>query len=414
MPSKEAWGEVLRVLKPGAVLMAFGGTRTWHRLAVAIEDAGFRLFDTMMWLYGSGFPKSHNIGKAIDKAAGTERETIRVPAARVRNPKSIQGGHGVEGGDRPWMQEAIDRGYHEVAGDQPITPDAATWDGYGTALKPAWEPILLARKPHHTTYAQTAIEHGTACLNIEGCSIASNKPHTINTWDDGAKPFGNGAGHPFTSRQQSGRWPANILLSHLPECKRTGAKKIKAVPGGSSQRNSTLSEEYWGQGGGGFKVGRSTVSHADPDGTETIDVWKCVAGCPVATLGDVAHFFYTAKANLAERDRGLKGHLPCLLCGRIDTEYHHMKGKIQPCRRNPHPTVKPLAICEYLARLIIPPLGYRDDAALLVPYCGSGSEILGALSAGWRNVTGIDIAAEYLNITRLRIDAQGPRQERMM
>jgi DNA modification methylase len=143
----DLWKECLRVLKPGGHLLAFGGTRTYHRMTCAIEDAGFEIRDCIQWLYGSGFPKSHDISKAIDKKLRAEREKVRIPASKVRNPKSINGGHGIEGGDRPWMRAALEKGFHEMDGNIPATPEAQQWDGWGTALKPANEPIVLARKP---------------------------------------------------------------------------------------------------------------------------------------------------------------------------------------------------------------------------------------------------------------------------
>jgi hypothetical protein len=139
--------EAFRVLRPGGVIKAFSGSRTFHHLAYAVEQVGFTEVGLEAWSYGSGFPKSLNIGKAIDKAAGAEREKVRVEASEIRNPKSIRSGHGVEGGDRPWMQEAVLRGYHEKDGDIPVTPEAQRWDGWGTALKPAWEPVVTGRKP---------------------------------------------------------------------------------------------------------------------------------------------------------------------------------------------------------------------------------------------------------------------------
>ena len=139
--------EVFRVLKPGGIIKVFGATRTFHRMAAAMEDAGFTNLDLEAWMYGSGFPKSLNVSKALDKKAGAEREKVRVPAERVRNPKSINSGHGIEGGDRPWMQEAEEKGFHEMDGEEPVSEEAQRYEGFGTALKPAWEPFVVGRKP---------------------------------------------------------------------------------------------------------------------------------------------------------------------------------------------------------------------------------------------------------------------------
>lgn len=144
----EAWLQgCFDQLSPGGVIKAFSATRTYHQMARAMESVGFRNMRIEGWVYGSGFPKSHDISKAIDKAAGAERTKVRVPGRQARNPKSIQGGHGVEGGDRPWMQKARELGYHELDSDEAATPEAAAWSGWGTALKPAWEPVLVGTKP---------------------------------------------------------------------------------------------------------------------------------------------------------------------------------------------------------------------------------------------------------------------------
>lgn len=144
----KAWLDAAMVaLKPGGVIKAFSGTRTYHHLAYAMDEAGFERLPLEAWIYSSGFPKSLNISKAIDKMKGAQREKIRVEADKIRNPKSINGGHGVEGGDRPWMMRAIELGYHEIDSSIPVTDEAKLWEGWGTALKPAWEPVIVGRKP---------------------------------------------------------------------------------------------------------------------------------------------------------------------------------------------------------------------------------------------------------------------------
>ena len=186
VPGEQFWVEALRVAKPGAHLLAFGGTRTYHRLACAIEDAGWEIRDCLGWLYGSGFPKSMDVSKAIDKSLGAERATVRIDAKQVRNPKSINGGHGVEGGDRPWMQLAREQGFYEKPGDEPASDAAKQWHGWGTCLKPAWEPIVMARKPLDGTVAHNVLEHGTGAINIDACRVG-------------------------TDGQKLGRFPANII-----------------------------------------------------------------------------------------------------------------------------------------------------------------------------------------------------------
>jgi site-specific DNA-methyltransferase (adenine-specific) len=199
VPGVEFWVEALRVAKPGSHLLAFGGTRMVHRLAVAIEDAGWEIRDRIHWVYGSGFPKSHNISKAIDKAAGAEREAV----GEYEVSRNLSGGswadlHGKPNGAK----------MHSITA--PATPAAQQWDGWGTALKPAVEPIILARKPFKGTVAANVLEWGTGAINVDGCRVG-DEIVTINTWDNGAKPFGDGAGNPYTGRQQQGRFPANLI-----------------------------------------------------------------------------------------------------------------------------------------------------------------------------------------------------------
>ena len=200
VPGVEFWAEALRVAKPGAHLLAFGGTRMVHRLAVAIEDAGWEIRDRVHWVYGSGFPKSHDVSKAIDKAAGAEREVVGTKISRQPTGNAYA--------QDKWTQEHGSS--HEMSITAPATPEAQRWDGWGTALKPAVEPIILARKPFKGTVAANVLEWGTGAVNVDGCRVG-DEIVTINTWDNGAKPFGDGAGNPYTGRQQTGRFPANLI-----------------------------------------------------------------------------------------------------------------------------------------------------------------------------------------------------------
>ena len=251
--SPETWAAVLRVAKPGTHLLAFGGTRTFHRLTWAIENAGWEIRDCLSWLYGQGFPKSLDVSKAIDKAMGAKRQKVRIPADRVCNPKSINGGHGIDGGDRPWMREAAKRGYHEADGDTPATNLARRWQGWGTGLKPAWEPIILARKPLTGTVSSNVQAHGTGALNIDGCRIAGAPPSVpqpaFNSPTGTIFGFKTGEGRNGQMSSASGRWPANVALDE--------------------DAARTLNEQSG----------------------------KLTAG--------VSRFFYTAKASSADRDREL-------------------------------------------------------------------------------------------------------------
>ena len=364
VPSSEVWAEVLRVLKPGAMLLAFGGTRTHHRLMVAIEDAGFEIRDCLMWLYGSGFPKSHDISKAIDKAAGMEREAGRIliqdaERGRGATPNTPENSTCAECG-RPSRGHDYCRCPRDGG---PATPAARFWSGYGTALKPSWEPIVLAMKPCRGTFAQNALKHGVAGLNVDGGRIpvvdseyarnhSGDRGHA-GTRDGGAstdlRPGGGSA-------SDAGRWPANVLLDDEAAAmldEQSGERTSGANP---TRRGSDKFRNNYGD----FTGQAECVAHRGADS------------------GGASRFFYTAKVGTAERGDG-----------------------------NNHPTLKPVDLTAYLAKLILPP--ERDTPRrLLVPFCGSGSEIIGALRAGWDEATGIEIEPEYAEIAENRIRGDAP------
>ena len=201
VPGVEFWTEALRVAKPGAHLLAFGGTRTYHRLACAIEDAGWEIRDCVMWVYGSGFPKSHDVSKAIDKAAGAERgrQTVR--------SKSVSTCYAQDEWTRLNAGTVLDA--------KAITPEAAQWSGWGTALKPAWEPIIVARKPLCGTVAENVLTHGTGGINVDGCRVGTEtitQRHTDFSLAHGNKlGAGNTRSGDGTTTQTVGRWPANLI-----------------------------------------------------------------------------------------------------------------------------------------------------------------------------------------------------------
>ena len=382
-PDPEVWRELYRVCKPGAMMLAFGGTRTFHRLTCAIEDAGWEIRDCVVYLYGSGFPKSANISKMIDRAAGAEREVIGLhPHAAA----SLGNGINMSGGKAQDMVNIT----------APATPLAATWDGYGTSLKPAWEPCIVAMKPTDGTFAQNAAKWNVAGLAIDACRIPTN-PNVDDprlggngTWNPtGKSMFFDGRGKEVGS-SPSGRWPANLLLD---------AEAAAAL------------DQMSGERGGGFATrGASTRIYGGGKG------FTAATGAAVGygDSGGASRFFYTAKASRREREAGLEG-LPerdkanqygdgLNSATKVRTAEQAEDGVDRGTARNHHPTVKPLSLCEYLARLILPPAAYRDTARLLVPFAGSGSEMIGALQAGWRNVEGIEKEAEYVEIARRRLD----------
>jgi DNA modification methylase len=281
------WQAAYRLLKPGGHLLAFGAARTYHRMTVAIEDAGFEIRDSIMWLYGQGFPKSHDVSKAIDKAAGAEREVIGHRTDGAGNGSVV----GL-GSDRSMATE-----YDETA---PATAEAVQWQGWGTALKPAHEPIVVARKPLAGTVAANVLEHGTGALNIDASRIGSS--------DGGTRSTSRG--------DQQGRWPANVIMdeeraAELDE--QTGTLRSGANPkrrGADGDR--TVLGAYAGQ--------------ADA---------KPARG---ADAGGASRFFYVPKPSPAERNRGLPAG-----------------------EKNTHTTVKPIALMRYLVRLVTPPDGIVLD-----------------------------------------------------
>lgn len=399
IPSVDVWHEAWRVLKPGGLLLAFGGTRTWHRLAVNIEDAGFEMHDTVMWLYGSGFPKSHNIGKAIDREAGAEREVVGF------------GLHAAYRQSQPYGQGARQDGSIDTRSvTAPATPDASTWDGYGTALKPAFEPCLLFRKPRRGTYAQTAVEHGTGALWVDGARVGI-EAHVNRT---SAAPGGNGQRlhggdgrnvenarlYSEQSKAKSpsvvyGRWPANVALVHDEgcgaECTDTCAVRVLGEQSGDVRSSGVFNRGQF---------------HGDKQGAASIPI-NGDTGAMYSDIGTAARFFYHAKASRSEREAGLDGldvvRIAANNHGNATDDSDDLSARWQTTVRNHHPTVKPLTVCEYMARLILPPVAYRSDAVLLVPYAGSGSEMIGAWQAGWHNIIGCELEQEYIEIAQRRI-----------
>jgi DNA modification methylase len=241
VPSVEVWAECLRVLKPGGHLLAFAGTRTQHRMAVRIEDAGFEIRDMIAWVYGSGFPKSLDVSKAIDKAAGAEREVVG-SRPEFKSRKAAEARRGEDAlRSRNELHDPGRGGYTrpESVGDitAPATPEAQRWAGWGTALKPALEPITMARKPLAGTVAGNVLEHGTGALNVDGCRVGLREARQLNR----AGSIGYGGSEPqgIVEDGGMGRWPANLIH----------------------------------------------------DGSEE----------PCALLADAARFFYTAKASASER-----------------------------------------------------------------------------------------------------------------
>lgn len=403
VPSVDVWREVLRVLRPGAHVLAFGGTRTFHRLTCAIEDAGFEIRDCMQWLYGSGFPKSHDVSKAIDKANGDHRGKAGKPTS----------GNASMGGPN----------YERTPKGHPIAA-AVQYSGYGTALKPAYEPIIVARKPLDGTVAQNVQLWGCGGLAIDACRIGyasdgdkaaaaatSTSQRAYQDQNRGLRTrsnFAEGAGPstvaPFLAKQDLGRWPANVILSHHPDCVEVGTRNVISRAGKKGEATPGYGGGYAPQPGQACEVTSKRVAGTKYMQSETVAAYECVDGCPVAALDGASRFFYCPKASRAERDAGLEAFdAGQSLYSRGTGLKANGDGSARSARsetRNIHPTVKPIALARYLARLILPPI---SDARMLTPFSGSGSEVIGALQAGWAHVDGIDSWDVAVRISRARI-----------
>lgn len=359
--TKEWAEQALRVLKPGGHLLSFSSARTYHRMASGIEDAGFEIRDQIMWLYGSGFPKNLNVSKAIDAAAGIERPplTETVPADLLDEEREI---------------EMVDERMNEPSGivdagqgeRTPVTrrltgpgsPDAERWDGWGTALKPAHEPIVLARKPLSGTVVENVLKHGVGAINVDGCRVGDaggvRKVKDDLFGDDARNPAGGqlGIGYGCNGKLEDigmGRWPANVVHDGSPEV----VSQFPDVETARVEKPSDCATD----GMTSFAAMRGSRPARGYDGS-----------------GPAARFFYCAKTSNLDRDQGMAEN------------------------RNNHPTVKPTALMRYLVRLITPPGG-----VVLDPFMGSGSTGKACILEGAEFI-GIEREAEYLAIAAARIE----------
>jgi DNA modification methylase len=341
----ETWAEALRVLKPGGHLLAFGGTRTWHRLAVAIEDAGFEVRDSVAWMYGSGFPKSLDVSKAIDKADGRS-------GARSPNSGGYKGGTSFGAGPASWRTD----NYIPSEQHEPKSEQAKTWQGWGTALKPAHEPIVVARKPLIGTVAENVQTHGTGALNIDGCRIEASDQAVLDAAvarmaGNEVKGDLNFAGKAsIKPNSAQGRWPANVILDESQAAELDKQSGVTSYNPPATWKNGTGTSEGWG-----------TVGKAEPGETRT----------GFGDRGGASRFFYVAKANKKERP--------------------NVNGIA-------HPTVKPMTLMRYLVRLVTPPGG-----TVLEPFAGSGTTIEACVIEGF-NCIAIEREADYLPLIQARLN----------
>ncbi len=342
VPGVPFWAEALRVAKPGAHLVAFGGSRTFHRLVCAVEDAGWEVRDVLMWLYGSGFPKSLNVAKAIDSGGGRPEDIRRMemgdsyePSGRGRVNYDHGGGSAMNGASSP---------------SRPQSDAARQWSGWGTALKPAYEPIILARKPLRGTVASNVQTFGTGALNVDGCRIQIAPADMAEMQGrSGAstpnKVWGAGVGSPKGwEPTTTGRWPANVLLD----------EEAAAVLDAQSGELSSGSRKAGEHGLMGCR-GAGLLPMPEVNGDR----------------GGASRFFYTSKASSEDRGRW---------------------------QGNDHPTVKPTDLMRWLCRLVTPPGGL-----ILDPFMGSGSTGCAAVAEGFRFV-GVDLDQRHVDIARRRLE----------
>jgi DNA modification methylase len=451
--SVELWQECLRVLKPGGHLLAFGGTRTYHRMVVAIEDAGFEIRDSIHWIYGSGFPKSLDVSKAIDKQRDDRAEVYEV-TAWIRAARDAAGlsnrdiddafgfsgmaGHWTSSKSQPtvptleqvsdlldvlgvtldeiparvrdllwtlngrkgqpgpnWAKREV-TGRHKAAAaaaqwranyefeanltpkekrDKPATDAAKEWAGWGTALKPAHEPIVVARKPLDGTVAANVLAHGTGALNIDGCRIGTTDKMGSTKYPAG-RAMAPGGGKRNTPEvtivpHEAGRWPANVILDEA------AGVELDAQSGTS-------------------KAGKPR------DDRGTGGIWNEGNGIPCGPqygdTGGASRFFYCPKPSRAERNAGLddlkKADTPGVYAGRVDGS---LDGHKTAARANYHPTVKPVALIRYLVRLVTPPGG-----VVLDPFLGSGTTAVAAIAEGFGWI-GCELTPDYLPIIAGRV-----------
>jgi site-specific DNA-methyltransferase (adenine-specific) len=356
----EVWQQALRVLKPGGHLIAFSGSRTYHRMAVAIEDAGFQIRDQIMWVYGSGFPKSHNIAKGIDKATGFQGEVIGTEKIDI----------GMQGGSMHAGRETnvVERQVLELSNE------AKQWEGWGTALKPAHEPMVLARKPLEGTVANNVLTYGVGGLNIEGSRVGNEDTRSpASKTALGMMNDDSWQAQEVMAGSANGRFPANFIHD--------GSDEVVALfpETSAGNRPAIRNKGFW----------------ADKP-AQALNQEKLEGG-------SAARFFYCAKASKHDRNEGLDGFevkrkvFMATKNGTGEPSKGLERFTTTPSA-NHHPTVKPTDLMRYLCKLVTPPKGIVLD-----PFMGSGSTGKGAVLEGFKFI-GIEQSAEYCEIAKARID----------
>ncbi len=369
----EVWKECLRVLKPGGHLLAFSGTRTYHRMAVAIEDAGFEVRDMIEWVYGSGFPKSLNIGKAIDKLQGNEREETgeyQFPDGLKRNSLNDKG-----------TNQCNRNSGNPIPKNYTRTKGTSEYEGWGTALKPAHEPICMARKPlAEKTIAQNVLKYGTGGINIDESRVGTEERYNP------------------ASRNKAGGNSLNMSAQGMPQ-DAEGTTAIGRFPANLIHDNSEEVRACFPE----TKSGRGITKRKNKD--EVFDFGQGYGREEISDSGNASRFFksiiYNPKTSKTERNAG------CDNLEERQLDESRLEGN--PGGNNPrnrgvnkatnfHPTVKPIALMEYLIKMVTPLNG-----TVLDPFMGSGSTGVAAKKNGY-NFIGIDMTPEYVEIAKARID----------
>lgn len=429
IPSVPVWREIFRVLKPGGHVACFGGTRTWDLIALGARAAGFEFrdslasqFPALMWVHGQGFPKSLNISKAIDAAAGTEREVVGV------SPTCTGKSH--------LETTPVYSAGHALEVTAPATEEAKKWEGWGTALKPSWEPILVFRKPLSGTVAENIREFGTGALNIDETRVKHSDASDFEKHKamvDRLKEQGGSLGDSWKNSsdlsgasdvKEGGRWPPNVTMTHAPGCKQVGTQTIQ----GKQLAAGTIGG-YQGSQEGHYEEGDGR-QYAEP---EVVEAWECIDGCPVkamdeqsgdrgggfgnqaprcdgatwsntATNGsgsgfknDGRDFGYgdsgTASRFFPQFEGQAPPEAPFHYCPKATKREATLDGQIE----NNHPTKKPVKLMRWVCRLLTP-----KDGLVLDPYCGSGSTLQAAVEEGMR-FTGIELNEDYAEIASSRM-----------
>lgn len=396
LPGPAIWRAIRQHCHPGAFLFAFGGTRTADLLGLALRLAGWEKRDEIDWCYGAGFPKNHHIGRAIDRAAKAERPIV---GTRKHQPKFDAKGFEYRKKDNGFNSK--DRDTFNVTA--PASDLSEAWDGHGTALKPAHEPILVFRNPFTGTYAENCIRTGAGALNIAGGRISGTKP-LRETTSGNEGMFGLGS-RLAAGETTEGRWPSNLILDEHTAAL-VGEQSGESESKRSDRGKVEIFDELYKRAPSWH--GESTERGHDDSGTASRYFFQ--ASYMYERLEAADPLFYCPKADRAEREAGLDPRQIALLgmeeveeTRRTDgRQTEHETGHLRTSpRRNTGPCIKPLKLTRYLATLLLPPDMYAPRR-ILCPFGGTGSEAIGAILAGWEEVVYVEREIEYVRIAEAR------------